>query len=71
MGGRWDVSQVDAAVLRELREGRTGRIVRWLAENVQRVEGPEKVQLTFDCAGRAVSVELKERQRIEESSQPR
>ena len=46
-------------------QGRTASIIHWLVTNVERVERPEKVQLTFDCAGRAVIAELKEREKVE------
>lgn len=45
--------------------GRLARMVRWLIDNRDRVDRPNKVQVTFDCAGRSVVVELKEREKIE------
>jgi len=38
--------------------------VDWLRANAERVEALDKVQLTFDCAGRGVSVTVKEITRI-------
>lgn len=44
---------------------RADTIVRWLLENEDEVSRPQKVQITFDCAGRTVAVEVKKRSRIE------
>jgi hypothetical protein len=39
--------------------------MRWLVANAERVTRPQKIQLTFDCAGSSVSAEVKERERVE------
>jgi hypothetical protein len=44
---------------------RTSNIIAWLMANVERIEKPNKVQVTFDCAGRSVVAELKEREKVE------
>jgi len=48
--------------------GRVAKIVRWLIDNQERVSRPERVQLTFDCAGRSVEAELKEREKVGDPS---
>jgi len=45
--------------------GRVAMIMRWLVANAERVTRPQKIQLTFDCAGSSVSAEVKERERVE------
>lgn len=47
--------------LRPSGERRLVKIQRWLTSNAERIARPEKVQLTFDCAGGKVVVEVKER----------
>ncbi len=42
-------------------EARLVKIAQWLQGNAERIARPEKVQLTFDCAGSKVIVEVKER----------
>jgi hypothetical protein len=49
---------------RESKWRRVEQIVDWLRANAERVEALDKVQLTFDCAGRGVSVTVKEITRI-------
>ena len=44
--------------------GRVETMVRWLVKNEGRVNRPSKVQVTFDCAGKQVSAEVKRRERI-------
>jgi hypothetical protein len=44
--------------------GRVELLVRWLCQQMARVSGPEKVQVTFDCAGQRASVEVKERSSV-------
>jgi len=46
-------------------KGRVETMVRWLARNEARITGPAKLQVTFDCAGKTVSAEVKRRERIE------
>jgi len=46
-------------------EGRAETIVRWIVGRLAEIEEPEKVGLTFDCAGSAVSVEVKKRERVD------
>jgi hypothetical protein len=46
--------------------GRVATIMRWLAANVERVTLPQKIQITFDCAGASVSAEVKERERVKD-----
>ena len=39
--------------------GRVERLVRWLEANAERISRPEKVQVTFDCAGSTVHATVK------------
>ncbi len=41
--------------------GRVARLIGFLAEQAERINGPEKLQVTFNCAGNSFNVELKER----------
>jgi hypothetical protein len=43
---------------------RVSTMVRWLILRRERVAAPEKVRIAFDCAGSAVSAEVKERERV-------
>jgi hypothetical protein len=43
--------------------GRAARLIHFLARQAERINKPEKMQITFDCAGNSFSVELKERMR--------
>jgi len=45
-------------------DGRLAVIVRWLMEVGRRVVTSGKVQVTFDCGGSSVSVEVKERHQL-------
>jgi tRNA U54 and U55 pseudouridine synthase Pus10 len=45
---------------------RVGKIVQWLLDRQQDIAQPDKVQVTFDCSGGSVCVEVKERQKIDE-----
>ena len=47
----------------ELR-GRVEALVRWVVQNEERITRPTKVQVTFDCAGKTVSAEVRERERV-------
>lgn len=40
-------------------------IVRWLLQAGVQVVMPEKVQVTFDCAGSNVSVEVRQREQLQ------
>jgi len=44
--------------------GRVETMVRWLARNEARITGASKLQVTFDCAGKTVSAEVRERERV-------
>ena len=50
-------------LLRRL-SARTLAIVRWLIANEALVTEPTKVQVSFDCAGAAMSVEIKRREKV-------
>lgn len=39
---------------------RLNRIIEWLRRNKTRVEKPDRVQLTFNCAGGRICTEIKE-----------
>lgn len=41
-------------------QSRFDRIVDWLKQNRARIEGPVRVQLTFNCAGGRIGTEIKE-----------
>jgi len=45
--------------------GRVAVLVRWLAANVGRVTRPDRVQVTFDCAGSTVHATVKESEPVE------
>ena len=49
----------------ELR-GRMAVMVRWLVSRSQRLMASDKVAVTFDCAGRKVSAEIKERELVDD-----
>jgi len=40
---------------------RVWKMIRWLLEEQERVNGRDKLQVTFDCAGERVVVAVKER----------
>jgi len=44
---------------------RANILAAWLIENAAQVNGPENLQLIFNCSGGAVNVELKRRMKIE------
>lgn len=46
-------------------EGRVAVMVRWLALRAEKVKGPQKVQVVFDCAGSKVFAEVKEREAVD------
>ena len=46
-------------------DGRIAAIVRWLISRRHKVEAPNRVQLTFDCAGQSVSAETREREQVD------
>lgn len=45
--------------------GRVAAMVRWLAARAERLMVPEKIAVTFDCAGSRVSAEVKEREKVD------
>ena len=45
-------------------DGRLETIIAWLLENQHRLSS-DRLQIVFDCAGRSVSVEIKERYRVD------
>jgi len=49
-------------------DGRLAVLVRWLVKNPQRIQSPQNVQITFNCAAAKVSVEIKEREPVELTS---
>jgi len=44
---------------------RVAAMVRWLAEQTERVSVPDKIAVTFDCAGSKVSAEVREREPVD------
>lgn len=39
---------------------RLKRIIEWLKRNQERIESPDRIQLTFNCAGGRICTEIKE-----------
>lgn len=46
---------------------RVWKMIRYLLECRHDITRPKKVAITFDCAGESVSVEIKERQKLDEA----
>ena len=44
---------------------RARTLALWLMENADQIDGPENLQIVFNCAGKSVNVELKRRQKID------
>jgi len=45
--------------------GRIALIVRWLVARAERLMIPDRLAVTFDCAGSSVSAEVKEREAVD------
>jgi len=60
---RQEAHVIEQDLLRRL-SARTLAIVRWLIANEALVTEPAKVQVTFDCAGGTMSVEIKRREKV-------
>lgn len=49
---------------RDVVDSRARTLALWLLTNSDQVNGPEKLQIVFNCAGKTASVELKERKPV-------